>query len=86
MNAVMNAAQMAADAAAAAVDGMMGTDPAAPAQPVGIGMVSVPTAPTVLIGGFPMINTPNPAEALLNFLKGFKPRPPGEGGAAGPGN
>jgi uncharacterized Zn-binding protein involved in type VI secretion len=82
LSAAMNAAQMAADAAAAAVDGLMGTDPAAPSQPVGIGAVAVPTAPTVLIGGFPMIQIPNPAEALLNYLKRFKPPPPDSGGGA----
>lgn len=76
LNAAMNAAQMAADAAAASVDGMMGTDPGAPSQPVGMGMVLVPGAPTVMIGGFPMIAIPNPAEALLNYLKRFKPATP----------
>ncbi len=45
MNAAMNAAQMAADMAAQAVDAMMGTDPSAPSQPVGIGAVLVPGAP-----------------------------------------
>lgn len=86
LSAAMNAAQMAADAAAEAVDAMMGTDPAAPSQPVGMGAVLVPGAPTVLIGGFPMIAIPNPAEALLNHLKRFKPPPPdGPPGAAGPG-
>jgi len=81
MNAIMTAAQMAADQAAAAVDAMMGTDPSAPSQPIGIGAVLVPGAPTVLIGGFPMIPIPNPAEALLNLLKRFKPQPPPGGGA-----
>jgi uncharacterized Zn-binding protein involved in type VI secretion len=85
MNAAMTAAQMAADQAAAAVDAMMGTDPAAPSQPVGIGAVLVPGAPTVLIGGFPMIPIPNPAEALLNFLKRFKPVSPPAQGQSGKG-
>jgi uncharacterized Zn-binding protein involved in type VI secretion len=83
LDAAMQAAQMAADMAAEAVDAMMGTDPAAPSQPVGVGAVAVPGAPTVLIGGFPMINIPNPAEALMNFLKRYKPQaPPSEHGVS----
>ena len=73
LNAAMMAAQMAADAAAAAASSAMGTDPA---TSPGIGAITVPGAPTVMIGGFPMINIPNPAEALLNFLKRFKPAAP----------
>ncbi len=79
LNAVMSAAQMAADAAATAVEATMGTDPAGPSQPQGIGAVLVPGAPTVLIGGFPMIQIPNPAEALLNFLKRFGAKAGGAG-------
>ncbi|MGO9109814.1 MAG: PAAR domain-containing protein [Thermoguttaceae bacterium] len=78
LSAAMNVAQMAADAAAQAVEAAMGTDPAAGTQPVGIGAVVVPGSATVLIGGFPMIHIPNPAEAILNALKRFKP--PAEGG------
>jgi hypothetical protein len=28
-------------------------------------------SPTVLVGGFPMVNIPNPAQDLLNRLKRF---------------
>ena len=55
--------------------------------PPGLGMVIL-GMPNVLIGGFPMINTPNPIEALLNLLGHFKPRHAtdeyGEPGKAGP--
>ena len=71
LNAVMSAAQMAADAAATAVEATMGTDPAGPSQPQGIGAVLVPGAPTVLIGGFPMIQIPNPAEGRAEFPETF---------------
>jgi uncharacterized Zn-binding protein involved in type VI secretion len=86
LSAAMNAAQMAADLAAEAAAAAMGTDPAAPSQPVGIGAVAVPGSVNVLIGGFPMINIPNPAEALLKFLQRFKPRQPAGGGQAGAGD
>lgn len=61
LSASMKAAQAAADAAAAAIKAAMGSDPAAtPAM----GMISI-GVPTVLVGGFPMPNIPNPVIALL---------------------
>ena len=70
MSAAMAAAQMAADAVAIALSQAMGTDPCIPPVmgPPGIGAVTL-GIPNVLIGGFPMINIPNPATALLNALK-----------------
>jgi uncharacterized Zn-binding protein involved in type VI secretion len=68
--ATMDAAQLAADAAAIAMTEAMGTDPCIPPvmSPPSMGMVTT-GMPTVLIGGFPMPNLPNPASALLNALK-----------------
>jgi len=61
LSASMKAAQAAADAAAAAIKAAMGSDPAtSPAS----GMMSI-GVPTVLVGGFPMPNIPNPVIALL---------------------
>jgi hypothetical protein len=72
--AAMNAAQMAADAAAMAVKAMVGKDAGAPPS-VGALMLGMPN---VLIGGFPMINFPNPAELLLKALGRLKASPPKE--------
>jgi uncharacterized Zn-binding protein involved in type VI secretion len=62
------AAQMAADlAAASAVVGDPGVPPST-------GAIVVPGAPTVMIGGFPMIPTFNFASGLLNKLAALSPR------------
>lgn len=77
MAAAMGAAQMAADAAAAALTKAMGKDPAG-VPPKVIGAITL-GHPNVLIGGFPMINIPNPAELLLKRLARYKrKRPPAE--------
>jgi uncharacterized Zn-binding protein involved in type VI secretion len=71
MSAAMNAAQMAADAVALAITTAMGSDPAVPPLPGALIM----GASNVLIGGFPMINFPNPALMLFEkILKGLKAR------------
>lgn len=77
LSAATNAAQMAMDAAKAAVEKMMWKDiPVLP--PTGsIGAIIDPSHLTVLIGGFPMINIPDPVSALLNRLKRYK-APPAE--------
>lgn len=64
MSAAMGAAQMAADAATMAVMAAMGTDPAIPPSP-GALVIGIPN---VLIGGFPMINFPDPAQMLFGKL------------------
>jgi uncharacterized Zn-binding protein involved in type VI secretion len=80
LSAAMNAAQMAADAAKAAVEKTMWKDPTLP--PTGsIGAIVDPSHATVLIGGFPMINIPDPVSALLERLKRYKPKGAPEGGA-----
>ena len=61
------AADMAAGIAAAVLSAMLGTDPGIP--PGAPGMITIPGAPTVLIGGFPMINFPDPAHKILGKLK-----------------
>ncbi|MEO7985613.1 MAG: PAAR domain-containing protein [Gemmatimonadales bacterium] len=63
--AAMEAAQMAADLAAQALTKMMGKDPGIPPSAKGALIFG---HPNVLIGGFPMINIPNPAEMLLDKL------------------
>jgi uncharacterized Zn-binding protein involved in type VI secretion len=75
LSAAMNSAQMAADAAAMAVQAAMGKDPAViPGPgPTGAGPMVVNGAlvlgfPLVLIGGFPMVNIPDPVSLLLNKL------------------
>ena len=79
----MAAVQMAADAAKMAVEATMWKDPTLP--PTGsIGAIIDPSHATVLIGGFPMINIPNPAEALLNRLKRYKVKAPANSDAVGP--
>ena len=68
----MAAAQMAADAAAMALSQTMGTDPGIPPSMGALLMGH----PTVLIGGFPMVDIPNPIDMLLNKLKQFKGKSP----------
>jgi uncharacterized Zn-binding protein involved in type VI secretion len=70
----MGAAQMAADAIAMALSQTMGTDTGIPPS---IGALLV-GHPTVLIGGFPMIDIPNPIDLLLNRLSRFKAKSPDE--------
>jgi uncharacterized Zn-binding protein involved in type VI secretion len=78
LSAAMNAAQMAMDASKMAVEAMMWKDiPVLP--PTGsIGAIIDPSHANVLIGGFPMINIPDPVSALLNRLKRYKARVPAE--------
>src|SRR5262245_22222327 len=72
MNAAMAAAQMAADAAAMAAVCADFT----PAPPKALGAIAVPTGLTVLIGGFPMMNTLEFAKAILNKLKALARKTP----------
>ncbi|MEO6598303.1 MAG: RHS repeat-associated core domain-containing protein, partial [Polyangiaceae bacterium] len=58
-------AQIAADLAAAAMSALLGKDPGVPPA-FGALMLG---APTVLIGGFPCPNLPNPLDALMHGLK-----------------
>jgi uncharacterized Zn-binding protein involved in type VI secretion len=73
MAAAMAAAQMAADAAAAALSKTMGKDPAG-IPPIVIGAITS-GHPNVMIGGFPMVNIPNPAELLLKRLARYRRTP-----------
>jgi len=85
--AAMEAAQLAMDMAKAAVEATMWKDPTLP--PTGsIGAIIDPSHANVLIGGFPMINIPDPVSALLNRLKRYKApsRPGSEDDGAGPGS
>ncbi len=82
LSASMNAAQLAADLAAMAMTKTMGTDPAIP--PLAMGGI-VMGHPNVLIGGFPMINIPNPVDMLLNKLKRYKAKTPDDPDADGVG-
>jgi uncharacterized Zn-binding protein involved in type VI secretion len=68
----MGAAQMAADAIAMALSQAMGKDPGIPPS---IGALLMGQS-TVLIGGFPMIDIPNPINMLLDKLGRFAPKPP----------
>jgi hypothetical protein len=70
----MGAAQMAADAVAMALSQTMGTDPGIPPS---IGALLI-GHPTVLIGGFPMIDIPNPVDVLLSKLRRFTAKSPKE--------
>jgi hypothetical protein len=71
LSAAMASAQMAMDAAKMAVEKTMWKDPTVP--PTGsMGAIIAPMQGTVLIGGFPMINIPDPVTALLNKLKYYK--------------
>jgi uncharacterized Zn-binding protein involved in type VI secretion len=75
LSAAMGAAQIAADLVAMALTRAMGTDPGVPPLPGAI----VIGHPNVLIGGFPMINFPNPIDVILRRLKRYKgksPNPP----------
>ena len=81
LSAAMNSAQMAADAAAMAVQKAMGKDAAViPGPgPAGAGPMTVNGAlvlgfPLVLIGGFPMVNIPDPVSLLLNKLAALRAR------------
>ena len=65
MQAAMAAAQIAADAAAAALSALLGTDPGVPPA-MGALMLG---NPTVLIGGFPCPNFPNPLDGIMAGLK-----------------
>ena len=79
--ATMTALQMANDAIRLAMAAMMGTDPGMPNQ----GAVLM-GHPNVLIGGFPMINIPNPIDILmskLGRLTGKAEDEEGKGAAAG---
>lgn len=84
LSAAMNAAQMAADAAAMAVQAAMGKDPAVTPGPgpTGAGPMVVNGAlvigfPLVLIGGFPMVNIPDPVSLLLNKLAALRAKKSG---------
>jgi RHS repeat-associated protein len=70
MAAAMGAASMAVDAATMAISSAMGADLAVP--PVAGALVI--GNPTVLVGGFPMVNFPNPAIWALIKLKGMRDR------------
>ena len=63
----MTAAQTVADAVAAALSAMMGSDPAIPPKLPGFVMMG---APTVLIAGVPVPATAEIAKWLKNKLKG----------------
>ncbi|MDQ2645727.1 MAG: DUF6531 domain-containing protein [Myxococcota bacterium] len=65
MQAAIAAAQIAADAAAAALSALLGTDPGVPPA-MGALMLG---NPTVLIGGFPCPNFPNPLDGIMAGLK-----------------
>jgi uncharacterized Zn-binding protein involved in type VI secretion len=82
--AAMTAAQMANDAIRMAMAAMMGTDPGMPCT----GNILM-GQPTVMIGGFPMINIPNPVDILLGKLGRLKgseePEEPEEEGDEGAG-
>jgi uncharacterized Zn-binding protein involved in type VI secretion len=69
LSAAMQAAQVAADAATMAIKATMGTDIAVPP---GMGVLTMMTAPTVQIGGFPMINFPDPLHMLFEKLGKLK--------------
>lgn len=70
LNATMAAAQMAADAAA------MAAVVADPATSPSKGAIAVPLGVTVLIGGFPMMNTLEFAKAILNKLRALGRKKP----------
>jgi hypothetical protein len=77
LSAGVNAAQAVADAATAALSATMGSDVAVPPM---IGAL-LPGQFTVLVGGFPIPNLPNPAEALFHFVKARIARSRGENGS-----
>jgi uncharacterized Zn-binding protein involved in type VI secretion len=79
LSAAMASVQLAMDAAKMSVEKTMWKDPTLP--PTGsIGALIDPSHATVLIGGFPMVNIPNPIEALLNRLKRYKAKAPATSG------
>jgi uncharacterized Zn-binding protein involved in type VI secretion len=80
LSAAMGAAQMAADLAAKAMTKMMGKDPGIP--PGTRGAITV-GHPNVLIGGFPMVNIPNPVDLILKKLSRYRRKPPQESGGTG---
>lgn len=75
LSAAMGAAQMAADLAAQAMTKMMGKDPGIPPGTKGALLLG---HPNVLIGGFPMVNIPNPVDLLLDKLSRYRRKPPEE--------
>ncbi len=79
LSAAMGAAQLAADAVAMALSQAMGKDPGLPPS---IGAL-VTGHPNVLIGGFPMIDIPNPINMILERLKAFKAKSPPDNGGCG---
>lgn len=83
LDAATTAAQMAMDIAKMAVEAMMWKDvPVIP--PTGsIGAIVDPSHVNVLIGGFPMINIPDPVSALLNRLSRYKAASPPENEGCG---
>jgi uncharacterized Zn-binding protein involved in type VI secretion len=74
LSAAMNSAQMANDAIRMAIAQLMGKDPGVPPVPPSMGNVLM-GHPNVLIGGFPMINIPNPVDILLGKLSSLKGKP-----------
>jgi uncharacterized Zn-binding protein involved in type VI secretion len=80
LSAAMNAAQLANDAIRMAIAQLMGKDPGTP----NMGAV-VMGHPNVLIGGFPMVNIPNPVDVLLGKLSRLKGKPHEEEGGSGEG-
>jgi uncharacterized Zn-binding protein involved in type VI secretion len=80
LSAAMNAAQMASDAIRMAIAQLMGKDPGMPNQ----GNVLM-GHPNVLIGGFPMVNIPNPVDVLLGKLSALKGKVEDEEGEGGVG-
>jgi uncharacterized Zn-binding protein involved in type VI secretion len=73
LSAAMASAQMAMDAAKMAAEATMWKDPAVP--PTGsLGAFVDPSHATVLIGGFPMINIPDPVTMLLDRLVRYMAR------------
>src|SRR5262249_48159880 len=83
LDAATTAAQMAMDLAKMQVEAMMWKDiPVLP--PTGsIGAIIDPSHFNVLIGGFPMINIPDPVSALLNRLSRYKAASPPENTGCG---
>jgi uncharacterized Zn-binding protein involved in type VI secretion len=78
--AAMAAAQMAADLATKALTKTMGKDPGIPPSSTGAVVLG---HPNVLIGGFPMVNIPNPVDLILGRLARYKRKPPGPDNAGG---
>jgi uncharacterized Zn-binding protein involved in type VI secretion len=77
LSASMMAAQMAADVAAMAMAAAMGKDPCLP--PTGTpGVVTVPGATNVVIGGFPMPSLMDIAKGLGKVCRGLRRRPRGK--------